>query len=62
VRLKPDGYKKILRLYEHAAERAVTSRRDGKKRRWRGIMVDQALLLAAHVEGRARYEPYVLDY
>jgi CRISPR-associated protein Cas1 len=62
VRLKPDGYKKILRIYEHAAERAVASRRDGKKRRWRGIMVDQALGLAAHVEGRGTYQPYVLDY
>jgi CRISP-associated protein Cas1 len=62
MRLKPDGYKKILRIYEHAAERAVASRRDGKKRRWRGIMVDQALGLAAHVEGRAAYQPYLLDY
>jgi CRISPR-associated protein Cas1 len=62
VRLKPDGYKKMLRIYEHAAERAVASRRDGKKRRWRGIMVDQALGLAAHVEGRGTYQPYVLDY
>jgi|SRR5579862_7074489 len=62
VRLKSDGYKKLLRLYEHAAGREAASRRDGKKRSWRGLMVDQALALAAHVEGRGSYQPYVLDY
>lgn len=61
-RLKPDGYAKLLRVYERAGMREVASRRDGKRRSWRGIMVDQALALGAHVEGRGAYEPYVLDY
>jgi CRISPR-associated protein Cas1 len=61
-RLRPSGYKKMLAVYERAAAREVVSRRDGKRRGWRGIMLDQALSLAAHVEGRGSYEPYVLDY
>jgi CRISPR-associated protein Cas1 len=61
-RLKPAGYAKLLRVYERAASRDVRSLRDGKRRTWRGIMVDQALGLAAHVQDRGRYEPYVLDY
>lgn len=62
VRLKSGGYRKVLGAYERAVARAVESRRDGKRRTWRGIMVDQALALAAHVEGRSSYTPYVLDY
>jgi CRISPR-associated protein Cas1 len=62
VRLGSDGYRKMIRVYERAAMREVASRRDGRRRRWRGIMVDQALAVAAHVEGRGTYEPYVLDY
>ncbi len=60
--LKSSSYAKILRVYERSADRVVSSRRDGRRRTWRGIMVDQALLLAAHVENRGVYEPYVLDY
>ena len=62
VRLKSAGYASLLRVYERSVAREVASRRDGKKRTWRGIMVDQALALAAHVEGRGNYEPYLLDY
>lgn len=62
VRLGAEGYRAMIRAYERAATREVRSRRDGRRRRWRGIMVDQALALAGHVEGRGRYEPYVLDY
>jgi|HubBroStandDraft_1064217.scaffolds.fasta_scaffold00196_9 CRISPR-associated protein Cas1 len=62
LRLKSAGYAALLRVYERSAAREVASRRDGKRRTWRGIMVDQALALAAHVEGCGRYEPYLLDY
>jgi CRISP-associated protein Cas1 len=61
-RLKSSGYAKLLRAYERAVAREVASRRDGKRRTWRGIMVDRALTLAAHVEERGVYQPYVLDY
>ena len=60
--LKSGAYTKLLRVYERSAAREVVSRRDGKRRTWRGIMVDQALALATHLEGRGSYEPYVLDY
>ena len=61
-RLKSTGYAKVLRVYERAAARPVRSRRDGRQRSWRGIMVDQALGLAADVEGRETYKPYLIDY
>ena len=62
TRLKPAGYAKMLRVYERSAAREVTSRRDGRRRPWRGIMTDQALALAAHFEGSGVYEPYVREY
>jgi CRISPR-associated protein Cas1 len=62
VRLASEGYQKLIRVYERAARREVASQRDGRRRTWRGIMTDQALRLAAHVEGRESYAPYVLDY
>ena len=62
MRLRSIGYAALLRAYERAAARIVISQRDGKRRVWRGIMLDQALRLAAHVEDRGSYEPYVLDY
>ncbi|KAB2874157.1 MAG: CRISPR-associated endonuclease Cas1, partial [Pseudorhodoplanes sp.] len=62
LRLKSSGYAALVRAYERAAGREVESRRDGRRRTWRGIMLDQALLLAAHFEGRAHYAPYVIDY
>jgi CRISPR-associated protein Cas1 len=62
MRLKSEGYASIVRVYERAVAREVASRRDGRRRTWRGIMIDQALGLAAHVEGRGRYVPYVIDY
>jgi CRISPR-associated protein Cas1 len=61
-RMISTSYPKLLRVYERSASRVVVSRRDGRRRTWRGIMVDQALALAAHLEGRGSYEPYVLDY
>ncbi|MGE3284014.1 MAG: CRISPR-associated endonuclease Cas1 [Alphaproteobacteria bacterium] len=62
VRLTSEGYRSMIRVYERAAGREVRSQRDGRRRSWRGIIVDQALRLAAHVEGRESYAPYVLDY
>jgi CRISPR-associated protein Cas1 len=62
VRFASGGYAAMVRVYERAVAREVASRRDGRRRTWRGIMLDQALALAAHVEGRAPYAPYVIDY
>lgn len=62
VRLKSGRYAALVRVYERAVAREVASRRDGRRRTWRGIMLDQALALVAHVEGRGRYAPYVIDY
>ncbi len=62
VRLKSDGYKAMVRTYERAVAREVASKRDGRRRTWRGIMLDQSYGLAAHFDGRARYTPYVIDY
>jgi CRISPR-associated protein Cas1 len=62
VRLRAGAYGKIVRLYERAVAREVASLRDGRRRTWRGIMLDQALTLVAHVEGRGSYRPYVIDY
>jgi CRISPR-associated protein Cas1 len=62
VRLKAEGYRTIVRVYEQAAARPVASLRDGRRRTWRGIMLDQAQALAAHVEGRGSFSPQTLDY
>jgi len=42
--------------------RRVKSAVDGKKQDWRGIMTQQAFLLASHFDGRQDYRPYVMDY
>lgn len=62
VRMAREGAEQLIRTYERAAERVVRSPRTGDRRSWRGLMVEQALLLAAHVEDRALYMPVVLDY
>lgn len=62
AKLRPGAYAAVARAYEQAVGREVRSQRDGRRRTWRGIMLDQALRLAAHVEGRERYRPYVIDY
>jgi CRISPR-associated protein Cas1 len=61
-RLLPSGYRALIRTYERAATREVAGGVDGARRTWRGVMLDQAQALAAHVEGRGSYAPYVLDY
>jgi len=62
VRMAREGAEQLIRAYERAAERTVRSPRTGDRRSWRGLMLEQALLLAAHVEGRALYAPVAMDY
>lgn len=62
LRLLPHAYAAMVRCYEQAVGREVKSQRDGKRRPWRAIMLDQALRLAAHVEGRGTYQAYTIDY
>ena len=57
-----DAAKGIIRSYERAAMREIKSKRTGKRANWRGIMSEQASLLALHVEGKAEYQPYVMYY
>ena len=52
----------MIRAYEVAMRRRVKSAVDGKKQDWRGIMTQQAFLLASHFDGRQDYRPYVMDY
>lgn len=51
----------LIRAYEDRCERPVLVPRLGRRMSWRRLMRAQAELYAAHVEGRATYEPYVLD-
>ncbi|MFS8037555.1 CRISPR-associated endonuclease Cas1 [Xanthobacter sp. AM11] len=62
VRMAREGAEQLIRAYERAAERVVRSPRTGDRRSWRGLMVEQALCLAAHVEGRGLYVPVAMDY
>ncbi len=61
-RLETHGLKVMIRAYEVAMRRRVKSAVDGKKQDWRGIMTQQAFLLASHFDGRQDYRPYVMDY
>ena len=62
MRLARDGQSALIRSYEERCEGAVTSARSGKRVSWRRLMREQAEAYAAHVEGRATYEPYVMDH
>ena len=62
-RMGRQGWAALVRGYEAACARAVESpQRDGQRVSWRILMDDQAQLFAAHAEGRAIYEPVILDY
>ena len=61
-RMGLDAKRAVIRAYEHAANRVVKSARTGRRASWRGIMAEQAQLLAAHFEEREHYAPYVVDY
>lgn len=57
------GWAALVRGYEAAAARAISSpRRAGVRVSWRQLMSDQAQNLAAHFEGRELYAPAVSDY
>lgn len=62
MRLKTSGQAAIIRGYEERASSLVKSARSGNRVTWRRIMQEQAEALAAHVEGRDSYQPYVMDY
>lgn len=54
------GFEAIVRAYEERAENKVQSMRGDMKVTWRSIIREQAEDLAAHVEGRRSFEPYVI--
>lgn len=62
MRLRTSGLAAVVRGYEERAASLVKSPRAGVRVTWRRIMLEQAEALAAHVEGRRSYEPYVMDY
>jgi CRISPR-associated protein Cas1 len=51
----------LIRAYEERAQRPILVPRLGRRMTWRRAMREQADLYAAHCEGRATYQPYVLD-
>ena len=61
-RLKREDVAAFIRVYEQAIGRAVRYPPTGDRRIWREIVGEQAVLLAAHMEGRAAYGPVVMDY
>ena len=62
VRMVSAGGDALIRAYEARVNGKVKSPRSGKRVTWRRLMVEQAFALAAHVEGRAGYRPYIMDY
>ncbi len=60
ARITAAGFQAIVRAYEERAENRVQSLRGDMKVTWRGIIAEQAQDLAAHVEGRRSFEPYVI--
>lgn len=62
TRLRTRGLAAVIRAYEDRASGLVKSRRSGHRVTWRRVMIEQAEALAAHVEGREPYVPYVMDY
>lgn len=61
-RISPDGRAAMLRAWERHLARPVVSPASGEKRTWRGVIDDQIGLYVEHIEGRATYLPYRLDY
>ena len=62
VRLWAPGVKALIRGYEGWLDRAIASPRRGEETSWRGLIDDQILAMADHIEGHASYRPYVMDY
>jgi len=61
-RMRSSGGDSLIRAYESRANGKVKSPRSGKRVTWRRLMVEQAFALAAHVEERKTYSPYIMDY
>jgi len=62
VRIERAGADALIRAYEAAAERVVRHPVSGRRGSWRAMMTEQAFAYAAHVEGRAPYQPMTMDY
>jgi len=61
-RLTQDGYAAVLRGYEKWVSQPVVGQRSGREMWWRGVFEEQVAAYAGHVEGRAAYVPYRVDY
>ena len=63
ARMDRSGWAAMIRGYEAAAARVVSSpRRDGQKVSWRQLMADQAQALARHFENDEPYVPSEVRY
>lgn len=61
-RMRTRATQGLIRAYETRVERLVKSPRTGRKVRWRRLMLEQALALAAHFDSDIPYAPYLMDY
>ena len=62
LRLSREGGDALIRAYEARAGNRIKSPDNGRSVTWRRLMLEQAFALAAHVEGRKDFAPYILDY
>ncbi len=62
VRMNTKAAGALIRAYEKRVARLVKSPRTGKKISWRQLMMEQAFAMAAHIEGRERYQPIEMGY
>jgi CRISPR-associated protein Cas1 len=62
LRIDREGANQVIRSYEASAERVVKHPVTGRRGSWRAMMLEQAFAYAAHVEDRATYRPFVMDY
>ncbi len=62
VRMTSLAWQALVRAYEARAARLIRAPGNGKRMSWKRLMLEQARALAAHVEGRGEYQPYVMDY
>ena len=61
-RLAREDVSAFIRVYETAVGRILKYPRTGERRSWREIIGEQAHRLAAHMEGKAVYQPMIMDY
>ena len=62
LRMSNEAMAALIRTYEDRAASLIKSPRSGQRITWRRLMIEQAEAYAAHVEERASYRPYVMDY